>query len=247
MITNADLLIYAVIALTANIFGGIAGGGAGFVTTPLLIFLGLSPAQAVSSGKFTGLAVTLASLQRLRKEKLHSRKVIVPIMILAGVIGLIAPFAIAKLETEFYRNTLGVLLLAMIPIVLLKKVGQAKKEVSYRQKVIGWILLSFALLVQGIFSGGMGTLVSLVLMGMMGMSALEASVTKRFSQVLLNGIIIGVVFGGLVVWRVALVGIVCGYIGGLIGVNLAIKKGNKFVTYVFVVFMLFAALELLLG
>jgi uncharacterized membrane protein YfcA len=231
-----------------SVLGGIAGGGGGFIMTPLAIFLGMSPAQAVATGKFAGLSVTLATLQRLRKEKLHSRRMVIPIMLLAAVIGLVAPVAIVKLDNEFYRNALGTMLLIMIPFVLLKKVGHEKRQVSDLSKAAGWVLLAVTMLIQGIFSGGMGTLVNLVLMSMMGMSALEATATKRFSQILLNGIIVVFVIGsGLIVWKVVIIGVITAFIGARIGTHVAIKKGNKFVSYVFVAFMLFAALELIFG
>lgn len=243
-----ELVIYGVAGFVANIFGGIAGGGAGFVMTPLAIFLGLTPAQAVANGKFGGLAVTLTSLQRLERERLHSWRMVIPIMALAGVIGLAAPIVITKMESDVYRNVLGVLLLVMIPVVLLKKVGLVKRKASPKQQVLGWILLSITLAIQAVFSGGMGMLVNLVLMGMMGMSALEATVTKRFSQVLLNSLIIfGVIGSGLAIWQVALTSAIAAGAGGAIGSRLAIKRGNRFVSYIFVVFMLLAAIELLIG
>jgi uncharacterized membrane protein YfcA len=243
-----ELVIYGVLCFIANTFGGMAGGGAGFVVTPLAIFLGLSPAQAIASGKFGGLAVTLASLQRLRREKLHSRKTVVPIMILAAAVGLVAPFAIVRLNSELYRNALGGMLLLMVPFVLFKKLGHTSKQTSDLQKTAGWILLVITLFIQAVFSGGLGTLVSLVLMGMMGMSAMEANVTKRFSQVLLNSVIvIGVIGSGVIVWQVALVSTITAGAGGFIGARIAVKKGNEFVSYIFVIFMLLAGLELLLG
>jgi len=45
-----QLLIYGVTGFVMSVFSGIAGAGGGFVMTPLLILLGLTPAQAVSSG-----------------------------------------------------------------------------------------------------------------------------------------------------------------------------------------------------
>jgi uncharacterized membrane protein YfcA len=49
-----ELALYGGAGFLMSILGGIAGGGGGFVMTPLAIFLGLTPAQAVSTGKFAG-------------------------------------------------------------------------------------------------------------------------------------------------------------------------------------------------
>lgn len=245
---TAGLVVYAIASFFVSVLGGMSGGGGGFIMTPLTIFLGLSPAQAVATGKLGGLSVTLGSLHGLRKAKLHSWKVVVPISLMALVIGVVAPLAIVNLDAEVYKRTLGVLLLLMVPIMLFKKVGHQKREVSKGYKIAGYTALAVAMSLQAVFSGGLGTLVNMALMGLLGMSALEANVTKRFSQVVLNGVISLALIGtDLIVWEVALVGAFTAFLGGVIGAHLAIKKGDVFVTRIFVIFMIFAAAELLLG
>lgn len=245
---TTGLVVYGVASFFVSILGGMSGGGGGFIMTPLQIFLGLSPAQAVATGKLGGLSVTLGSLHGLRKAKLHSWKVVVPISLIALVIGLLAPVAIKNLDAEAYKQVLGVLLLVMAPVMLFKKVGHHKKEVSQTYKIAGYISVGVALALQAVFSGGLGTLVNMAMMGLLGMSALEANVTKRFSQVVLNGVIVlGLIGSNLIVWDVVLVGVVSAFVGGVIGSHLAIKKGDVFVTRIFVIFMILAAIELLLG
>ena len=70
--TEVGLDIYGVAAFCMSIFGGISGGGAGLVMTPLAIFLGLTPQEAIASGKFGGLSSVAGSIRVLHKEKLHS-------------------------------------------------------------------------------------------------------------------------------------------------------------------------------
>lgn len=245
---TTGLIVYGLASFFVSILGGMTGGGGGFIMTPLTIFLGLSPAQAVATGKLGGLSVTLGSLHGLRKAKLHDWKIVVPISAMALVIGLVAPLAIVNLDAEVYKRTLGVLLLFMVPVMLFKKVGHQKREVSHNYKVAGYILVGVALALQAVFSGGLGTLVNMAMMGLLGMSALEANVTKRFSQVVLNAVLVlGLIGSGLIVWHVAAVGMVSAFCGGIIGSRLAIKKGDVFVTRIFVIFMLLAAVELLFG
>src|SRR5690242_10291417 len=99
-----QLVAYGIVSFGMSIFSGIAGGGAGFIITPLAIFLGLSPAQAVSSGKFNGLASTIGSLSSLRAKKGSIRKrYIAAIMALAFVVGLLVPYIIRAFDSKFYR------------------------------------------------------------------------------------------------------------------------------------------------
>lgn len=177
-----------------------------------------------------------------------SKARVIPVMILAFAVGLLVPFVIKSLDSEVYRVALGVILLLMIPVVIFKKVGIKPHHPKFWQKWLGGTLLTLSLLLQGIFSGGLGTLVNIVLMGMMGMTALEANLTKRYSQLILNTtIIIGVVGSGLILWHVAAVGVSSAFAGSFIGGRLAVHKGDVFIMRVMVGLMFVSALVLILG
>jgi uncharacterized membrane protein YfcA len=242
-------VIYAGAALVASILSGIAGAGGGFIMTPLLIFLGFTPAQAVSTGKINGLAVTLGSLTGMRSQHgTLSRRKVVPVMVLALVVGLLVPFVIRGLESQVYRILLGLILLLMIPVMVLKKIGIKPHQPSTAQKVGGGVLLTLALFLQGAFAGGLGTLVNVVLMGMLGMTATEANLTKRWSQLILNvTVALGVVASGLIVWPLTLVAVPTTLIGGYIGGHLAVRRGNQFVLNVMIGLMVVSALALIFG
>jgi uncharacterized protein len=242
-----QLAVYGGAGFVMAVLSGIAGAGAGFVTTPLGIILGLSPAQAVATGKFNGLAVSVGSLSGMSKKAGSvSRWKVLPVMLLALLIGLVTPFIIKSLDNDFYQVALAILLLLLIPVVIIKKVGVKKYHPKPWQKWAGSGLLTLSLLLQGIFSGGLGTLVNLVLMGMLGMDAAEANVTKRWSQLILNiTIIAGVVGSGLIVWQVAAVGVAATFSGSFLGGRIALRRGNAFVMHVMVVLMLISAITLL--
>lgn len=108
--------------------------------------------------------------------------------------------------------------------------------------------MSLALGLQAVFSGGLGTLVNVVLMGMFGMSATEANIVKRYSQLVLNvTIVVGVLWSGLVVWPVVAVGVVTAFCGSFIGGHLAVKKGDKFVMNAFLAAMIISGILLIVG
>ncbi len=140
------------------------------------------------------------------------------------------------------------MLIVLIPVILLKGIGIKTAPPSRWKQLLGWPVLVITLLLQAVFSGGMGTLVILTLMGLMGMKALEANVTKRFSQVILNVLIVlGLLGSGLIIWSVAATLFASNTAGGYIGSQIAIKRGDRFITYVFVILMLISGLGLMLG
>lgn len=242
-----DFVIYGAAGFVMAILSGIAGAGGGFIMTPLGIFLGMSPAQTVSTGKFNGLSITIGSLFGMKKAHGRvSRARVVPVMVLAFFVGLLVPFAIKALDNKAYRIAIGIILLLMIPIVILKKIGVHPHNPSRLQKISGGFLLSLALALQGVFNGGLGTLVNVVLMGMMGMTAIEANLTKRWSQLILNTtIILGVIGAGLIVWPAVVVGVSATLIGSYIGGRMAVSKGDEFIMRIMVVLMLVSAVALI--
>lgn len=243
----AHLLVYGILVLGMSVFSGIAGAGAGFIVTPVAILLGLAPAQAVSTNKFNGIANAVGSLSGLRSYGGHiSKRTIATIMALAFVIGLTSPLLIKSLESRWYQIILGVILLLMIPVMLYKHIGVAATKPSRTRKALGGMLLSVSLFLQGAFSGGLGTLVNVVLMGMLGMTANEAHITKRWSQLILNvTIIFGVLGSNLIVWPVAFTGMTASLVGSSIGARIAVKRGDAFAMHVLVALMGIAALVLI--
>ena len=244
-----ELSLFGLAGFVMAILSGIVGAGGGFVMTPLGIFLGLSPAQSVSTGKLSGLSVTIGSLFGMKS--IHgrvSKARVIPVMVLAFIVGLLVPFVIKTMDSEVYQVTLGFILLLMIPVVIFKKVGIKPHHPKLWQKLAGGGLLTLALVLQGVFSGGLGTLVNIVLMGMLGMTAIEANLTKRWSQLILNTtIIFGVIGSGLIVWNVAAVGICSTFAGSYIGGKLAVNKGDTFIMRVMVALMFVSAIALIVG
>ncbi|MFT3900262.1 MAG: sulfite exporter TauE/SafE family protein [Gordonia sp. (in: high G+C Gram-positive bacteria)] len=242
-----QMCLLAGAALVMSIFSGIAGGGGGFVLTPMLIVFGLTPAQAVATGKINGLALATGSLRAMKsvRERLSMRRVL-PVVALALAVGLVAPVAIKAFDSSHYRIALGVVLLAMIPVTLVNHVGLESFTPDTRQKVVGTALLTAALLLQGIFSGGVGTLVNLVLMGLLGMTAAEASVTKRWSQIVLNTTITAtLLFSGLIAWQVLLVMLPATLVGSYTGGRMAEVKGDRFIVHTMVALMFVSAVLLI--
>lgn len=233
-----QLVIYGVVSLGMSVFSGIAGAGGGFVMTPLAIFLGLSPAQAVASGKFNGLATTIGSLSSLRSKGRVNKRRMAIIMALALVVGLLVPYVIKALSGKTYQIILGLLILGMVPVLIHKRVGHTTRTPTDFQKGVGGLLLTASLFLQGAFSGGLGSLVNIVLMGLLGQSANEAHITKRWSQLVLNvTIIFGVLASKLIVWPVVLAGVIANLAGGYIGGHIATRKGDAFAMKALIILM----------
>lgn len=111
---------------------------------------------------------------------------------------------------------------------------------------IGFILLTIILLLQGLLGGGIGALVSAILVVFFGTTALEANAMKRKTSLLLNVVIVvSLLNSGLINYKFGTVGMAGGLIGGYIGSRTALKKGDGFARYALLIFMFVSGIWLI--
>lgn len=246
--SGVELFLVGIVGFILAIFSGIAGGGGGFIMTPMLILFGLSPAQAVATGKLGGFSMAIGSLYGMKSSSKLNKSVVIIAIILSVLSGIIASQIIVSINEDVYGNILGVTLILIAPIMLIKKIGHVEKHITRNKKIVAYIGLFITLFLQGILSGGFGVFVSIVLMSGLGLSAIQANITKRYTQLVLNSvIIIGLVGSGLILWSVAAVMVAVNLIGSAIGGHIAIRKGAGFVSKVMAVLAFISGLALLIA
>lgn len=245
--SDYELLLIGLVGFLLAILSGIAGGGGGFVMTPMLIFLGLSPAQAVATGKLGGLSMAVGSLVGMRPNRKLDKTILIIAISLSVITGLLASKLIVSLDEDVYGNILGVALMVIAPIMLIKKIGYQEKSLGLKRKILGYVVLSLTLFFQGLLSGGFGVFVSIALMSGLGLNAIQSNITKRITQLVLNSVIVLSLIGsGLILWNVAIVMIMVNLVGSALGGRIAVKKGSVFVTKVMAGLALVSGLALLI-
>ena len=79
-----EQFLLLVISYIANTFSAFAGGGAGLIQLPMLIFLGLSFSVALATHKIASVALGIgATIRHLRSGKLNIKSVILKSLLLA--------------------------------------------------------------------------------------------------------------------------------------------------------------------
>lgn len=234
------------VTLFASVLSGMAGGGGGTIITPFLIAIGLTPQQAIATGKFGSFGLNAGAVAAFRKEMLRDRRFSLFLIILAAVIGVAASFFVRTAENSILQLLMGALILAMVPLTLYKTRAVKRSGVSNRQWAVGTVLLATILLLQGIISGGVGAMVGGILVVFFGIGALKANVMKRKTSVVLNTVVVLSLLGsGLINYKYGLFGMAGGLIGGYIGSRAALKKGDDFARYALLVFMAVSGIWLL--
>lgn len=237
-------IIIAIVGLVSGIVSGIGGGGGAMLMIPAFIFTGLPPQVAVATAKASGIGGDFGGLIAFIKSG-HIRKDIIKVMIpIAVVIGLITPLVFTAVDSKGFQIALAIFMILMLPTLFIKK--KALKPPTRRHKFMGYSLYTCVLFLQGIFSGGVGSLAVYVLTLLFGTSKLETMATRRAIVAVMSPIsVTALLIGGFVNVKLGLVGLVAAFIGTHIGAKFVLKRGEIFVSVVMAITILISSIVLL--
>ena len=215
--------------------------------TPYFIFIGLTPQQAIATGKMGGIGTSVGAISAFRGKGLIKKHLVVPFMIIAAICACIAAWLMPQIDPAIFQKVIGGVLIVMIPTLFIKKAAFQPGERSRRMVTIGFIAYVVFSFAQTMVGTGMGSILVLILMFLFGLTALEANATKRVSQsVQAVMLFVLLLIQGLVVVAHGVAGLIGSVIGSHIGAHIAIKKGNKFVKYMLAIVMAISGIILLL-
>lgn len=234
------------VGFVSGIVSGISGGGGAMLMIPAFIFAGLPPQAAVASAKMSGLGADFGGLRAFLKSG-HVRKDITRVMIpIAIIIGLIIPFIFVALESRSFQIAIAILMIALLPTLFIEK--KRLKPPTRKYKFFGYSLYSGVLFLQGLFSGGVGSLAVYVLTLVLGTSKIEAMATRRAIVAVLSPIVlIALLVTGFVHVGLGLAGLITAFIGTHIGTRIVLKRGEMFVSIVMAATILISSIALLIA
>lgn len=246
MMEMLPYILIAIVGLVSGIVSGIGGGGGAMLMIPAFIFVGLPPQMAVATAKASGIGGDFGGLVVFVKSG-HIRRDIIKVMIpIAIVIGLITPLVFAAVESKGFQIALAIFMILMLPTLFIKK--KALKPPTRKHRFVGYSLYACVLFLQGIFSGGVGSLAVYVLALLFGTSKLETMATRRAIVAVMSPItVVALLIGGFVNVELGLVGLATAFAGTHIGARFVLKRGELFVSVVMSVTILISSVILLIN
>ena len=240
------VLLTFLVSFLASIFSGIAGGGGGFIVTPYLIFAGLSPQQAIATGKMGGIGVTVGALSAFKGKGLVRKKLLPPLMVITLVAALFAGWAIPKIDPAIFQRIIGGTLLVLIPTLFLKKKAFQPGSRTKKWLGVGYVLYATLSFAQAMIGTGLAMLLTMILMFLFGLTPLEANATKRVTQAVQAVIVLVLLLvQGFVVFSQGIAILLGSLLGSHIGSREALKRGNRFVKLILAVVMATSGVALL--
>ncbi|EHZ7343449.1 sulfite exporter TauE/SafE family protein [Vibrio vulnificus] len=238
-------------SLIANTLASLAGGGAGLLQFPLLIFLGLPFGVALATHKLASVALGLgAAYTHLKSGKIKLTTAFY--LILTGSISvIIGANIVLMIPSDIAEFMLGIM------ILLLGVYSRFKKQLGQEEKprnrdLSGWLLGGVGLLLIGIINGsltaGSGLLVTLFLVRWFGYDYKQAvALTLICVGFFWNGIggIAVVQAGAPVHWPWLPILLASSFLGGALGAWMTNRYSNRTVKIVFELLTFAVGLKLL--
>jgi len=240
-------LIIIVVGCLQGIINTIAGAGTAVMYSTLSIF-GM-PVNMINGTVRLGILFQTgaSSIKFYKKNKLSVRKGLIlgfP-MILGSVAG--AMFAVS-INKELFEIIVGVILLLMLILIFYDPQKWLEGQSEQKQKKTGWIQIMLFLGI-GFYGGfihiGVGIFLLSALVLNAGFDLVHANALKVFLVMMYAPVVLLIfLLNGQVDLWVALFAAIGNTTGGLIGTNLAIKKGAKFIRIFLVVVIISFSLHL---
>ncbi|NRA43083.1 MAG: sulfite exporter TauE/SafE family protein [Pseudomonadales bacterium] len=245
-------ILLLLLAIISNALSAIAGGGAGLIQLPVIIFLGLPFATALATHKVASVALGVgASIKHWRASSL-----LWPVslsVVLGGLPGVIlGARSILLIPEDLAKLSLGVLTVALGVYSFLRKSLGQQAEPKRRQcscyVISGAACFLFGFL-NGSLTSGTGLFVTLWLISWFGLDYRQATAhTLVLVGLFYNStgaITLGMLQSIQWAWLPAL--IAGSLIGGYLGAHLSIVKGNQFIKRLFEVTTVAVGIKLILG
>lgn len=238
-------IFIATVGFVSGIVSGMSGGGGAMLMIPAFIFTGLPPQVAVATAKLSGLGSDFGGLIGFIKTG-HIRKDIVKAMVpIAIIIGIITPFIFAAVESKSFQIILAIVMILLLPTLFIKK--KPIKRLTRKHSVIGYALYTVVLFLQGIFSGGTGSLATYVLTLIFGTSNIQAMAIRRIIVAVMSPVaLIALFIGGFVNIWLGLIGLIAAFVGTIIGTKIVLKRSDKFVSIAMAVVIFASSVALLI-
>ena len=247
-----EQILLLIVAFVANLFSAFAGGGAGLLQLPALIFLGLPFAIALATHKLASVALGVGATARHLKSSRLERQFAL-FMLFTGVPGVIVGANIILLVPD--RNAeiaLGILTLGLgVYSGLKRSLGQTHDPLHRDRKgmIVGGLMLFVIGGLNGSLTSGTGLFVTLWLVRWFGMDYQRAvAYTLILVGIFWNGtgaLTLGIL--GNIRWDWIPMLLVGSLLGGYLGAHMAIKYGNRWIKRVFEIVTIAVGLKLIIG
>lgn len=211
----------------AAFYGSIAGG-AGFISLPGLVMLGVPADIAIATNKLADLGrFVFASIKFVRSKKVVW-KLVLSLAPLAFIGGSIGASVVLEIDRDLLRRLMGIVILCLVPLGFINKsFGVLSSTVSRFKMVIGHLVYFLISLYGGSLQVGSGPMLLYAVVYFFGLTIIQANATSSFCWLFLTiSSLFTFISRGVINWPVGIAMMIGSSIGGHLGAHVAVAKGD---------------------
>lgn len=241
------LMIIIPVFFVAGVIDSIGGGG-GLIALPTYLMIGLPIRTAYGCNKLQAGLGNLVSAIKYFKNNMVDLKIALISAITAMMGAYVGTKIIFLLPEETIQRAITVALPAIAVVMVLRKTNARnvimKSEIS-RKTILQALLVGLIMgFYNSLFGPGVGTIAIIGFTMIMHYDARVASGNGKVLIVLTNAIaLISYIKTGNVAYEIAAPAAISAILGNLVGVNLAIKKGEKIIKPVMLIIVILTVIK----
>lgn len=237
-------------ALVAGFTDAVVGGG-GLIQVPLLfiLFPEYNHVQVIATNRFASIFGTAMAAYQYWKKMGLAVETVVTAGISAAIGSFSGVFIMNKISTEVFKPMLLCIIIVLTLYTFFNKsFGQElrQRHIMHSKYISLCIVVGlFIGLYNGIIGPGTGVLLVFSLVSVLGKDFLSASASAKAINAIADAAsLIGFLINKAIIFKLAIPMMVANVTGSYIGSHMAIKRGNAFVRYFFLVIVSILILRL---
>lgn len=236
-----------IVAFIAGFISSIAGAG-GAIVLPVLLWAGLPPLNALATNKFQSVFGTLSSTINFFRKGYIDLHALLPALCYAFVSSMLGTYLVQQISTD-YLSLIMPYLLIILALYMFFSPTLADEDLPPKmsKKIFAPVVGGGIGLYGGLFGPGMGSFFAVAFSSLQGFNMRKATAyTKPLVLIVNTTSMMIFLWGGYIVWSLAIAMALSQTVGARIGSNLVIHRGTALIKPVIVLMTLVIAFKLLL-
>lgn len=243
-----SIAVASVVSFAAS-FVGTNTGGAGLITVPTFLLLGLPAQQAVAVSRLGFLGNSLAGFREFHRGGKIRYRIGIPIALSSSVGAFVGSTTLLATPSETMEKLIGVFLLVLLAFLCLRRdIGTVRRSPpGLFLSLLGYSFFFVSSFAAAFFGGGGGIIARYVLMAVFGLTYLESAGTRKIEGLTIALTSLPVyISSGAMAWSYGIPVFCAMVIGSHCGTRWGLRKGDAVVQKLFLGMVLLSALTLLL-
>lgn len=239
-------LLLAFVGLAAGFVDAVAGGG-GLLTVPALLWAGLPPKLALGTNKLQSVCGTALAVFHYGRAGLFQWRELAWQLAVTATAAALGAFAVTRIEAEFLRRLVPVLLVVIAIFFWLKpELGLTRRPARMGHVVFGLVAGIVLGFYDGFFGPGTGSFWMVACVLALGMDLRAATGHTKAMNLASNlGSLFIFIPTGHIHLRIALVMIAGQLVGARLGAGMVITRGSAWIRPIFLIVVVLLAARLL--